>query len=1080
MALRLLLVLLVLVLPAAARAQAAPDGVVEVASGSERVVDVGPVDETVVVSASGIEVFQVSPTSVLVRADQVGGDALVLLRRGGEVTSLQIRGVRPAPPAGPRAGPPPVTGAPRVDVGGQYTLQDPGGDLPVGFTAYHWADWSQATTSFALDARTGVVRTPGGRWGLSDLAASLRTDHLSIEAGDLDEVLAASAGGYGGAGVELRGLRASVAPLDAPLRFGVLAGAYRTRSCCAFAEPDRAMLGGVTVAWVPEHGTWGELLGGALRRGVDPAPSLLLRAAGGWRSDGALVDARYTQAGPGAAASLLARVHATDQVEVHLRASGTSRGFRDPSRTFDAPRSGSATAGVSYRVARVTDLEAELYGVARDAYLSVPALSQAGGRAALHWSPGPVWLSASYERFVKSSEAVSTSGDALGADFGGRTWNRLSLGTNGRVVLQRGLRARVYGALYAGIRVVGQTDLRSTYQVASYEGTTSHTGLLGLRTRAGDLRAEVDGEILVRRKAEANQSLFIGFTDLSWRLRKVLDLGAGASVTTSAPYDRLVWSVNASWTLHLDALSRRQGGLGLRGRVTGVVYLDKNYDGKHDEEEPGLPDVAVTVDGSRTVRTDADGRYRLGGLTVGSHTLSFDRGEMHALGATERQLDVQATRSDEEDLGLTWGGRVQGLLYVDLHDNDIYDNGDFTVPVEEVLLRDTRDVVVARLPAPDGRFAFSGLEAGDYTVIVDPLSLPGGYHPVDPLQKTVQVEEGKPVTVPIRLQAVRALGGIVWEDGDGDGRGGGKQDVGIGGVQVYLSDGQTTHTGPDGTFLFRNLPPGGYAVSTDLSSETQVEVLSKGPKEILDLSFVLPRGTRAPQPQPGHPRRRSSEVTGVALDAPIDVLPQGVVLQVTATAVLSNGETREVTSRARWATSDADVLDVSPTGQVQGKRAGNAGVTAEYQGAAAPPLDFEVLGKPLDQVTVSPVGLRLNPGDTADLRVDVVDKAGRGGEVTPVVTWKVADPRVARVDEQGRLHALHDGATTVTASVGGAASTPLAVQVITAKVTALSIEDLPARMPPGSTCTLRATGYDTDLQVQDVTGTVTWASSDPR
>src|SRR5690606_29022034 len=161
-------------------------------------------------------------------------------------------------------------------------------------------------------------------------------------------------------------------------------------------------------------------------------------------------------------------------------------------------------------------------------------------------------------------------------------------------------------------------------------------------------------------------------------------------------------------------------------------------------------------------------------------------------------------KRETRDFAVIWGGRIQGLLYDDIHRDGAFDNGDPGVSNEMVSLRDERGIIMARTRADGGRFTFSGLKPGPYTVMVDDFSFPAGYRPVDPLEPEVFIEEGRPTNLQIRVQALRAIGGIVYEDTDGDRQVGSKRDLGLGGVEVSLSTGETTRTGPDGSFLFRD------------------------------------------------------------------------------------------------------------------------------------------------------------------------------------------------------------------------------------------------------------------------------------
>jgi hypothetical protein len=59
------------------------------------------------------------------------------------------------------------------------------------------------------------------------------------------------------------------------------------------------------------------------------------------------------------------------------------------------------------------------------------------------------------------------------------------------------------------------------------------------------------------------------------------------------------------------------------GRLTGVVYLDANENGRYDAGETGAPNVTVILDGRYSVRTDASGRYDFPAVVAGHHVLTI-------------------------------------------------------------------------------------------------------------------------------------------------------------------------------------------------------------------------------------------------------------------------------------------------------------------------------------------------------------------------------------------------------------------------------------------------------------------------
>lgn len=59
------------------------------------------------------------------------------------------------------------------------------------------------------------------------------------------------------------------------------------------------------------------------------------------------------------------------------------------------------------------------------------------------------------------------------------------------------------------------------------------------------------------------------------------------------------------------------------GRVTGVIYLDANDDGRFDAGEQGAANVTVILDGRYVARTDAQGRFEFRSVIEGRHLITI-------------------------------------------------------------------------------------------------------------------------------------------------------------------------------------------------------------------------------------------------------------------------------------------------------------------------------------------------------------------------------------------------------------------------------------------------------------------------
>jgi hypothetical protein len=58
------------------------------------------------------------------------------------------------------------------------------------------------------------------------------------------------------------------------------------------------------------------------------------------------------------------------------------------------------------------------------------------------------------------------------------------------------------------------------------------------------------------------------------------------------------------------------------GQITGVVFLDANYNGRSDAGESGAPNVTVVLDGRFSVQTDLNGRFVFPVVATGRHVIT--------------------------------------------------------------------------------------------------------------------------------------------------------------------------------------------------------------------------------------------------------------------------------------------------------------------------------------------------------------------------------------------------------------------------------------------------------------------------
>ncbi len=78
-----------------------------------------------------------------------------------------------------------------------------------------------------------------------------------------------------------------------------------------------------------------------------------------------------------------------------------------------------------------------------------------------------------------------------------------------------------------------------------------------------------------------------------------------------------------------------------------------------------------------------------------------------------------------------------------------------------------------------------------------------------------------------------------------------------------------------------------------------------------------------------------ARLVSVRIAAPDASLPAGTSAQLTLTAVFSDDTSQDVTSQARWSSTDSKVVAINQNATVQGASAGSASVSARFAGQHA-------------------------------------------------------------------------------------------------------------------------------------------------
>jgi uncharacterized protein YjdB len=178
------------------------------------------------------------------------------------------------------------------------------------------------------------------------------------------------------------------------------------------------------------------------------------------------------------------------------------------------------------------------------------------------------------------------------------------------------------------------------------------------------------------------------------------------------------------------------------------------------------------------------------------------------------------------------------------------------------------------------------------------------------------------------------------------------------------------------------------------------------------------------------------DLVGILLTPEQPVMPVGGDTQLTATGLLSDRTTTDLTAVVEWQSSDSGVATVSDgldqEGLLTAAGTGEAVITATAEGITSSEVKVTVTDAELLGISVEPKEVTVAAGDTLSLTCQAAWSDGSRGDASGQVRWVTGNGEVATMDPGGLLTGVAVGRTEVHAEWEATASNVAAVEVIEA------------------------------------------------
>ena len=229
----------------------------------------------------------------------------------------------------------------------------------------------------------------------------------------------------------------------------------------------------------------------------------------------------------------------------------------------------------------------------------------------------------------------------------------------------------------------------------------------------------------------------------------------------------------------------------------------------------------------------------------------------------------------------------------------------------------------------------------------------------------------------------------------------------------------------------------------------------------------------------------NATVTSITLNPTSATLPIGAQRQFSATANFSDGSSQDVSSVVAWSSDNTPVATVGTTsanlGLVSSVGSGTAHVSAgfSYAGATATgSAPVTVTTATLTSIAITPSSALLAPASGTQLTATGTFSDGTVLRINPSVQWSSADNTIATVNTTGFVTGQSGGIVAITAQQGSVTATTN-ILVESAALSSIQISPPNSQVPVSILRQFKATGTFANGDIQDLTGFVSWTSSNP-
>lgn len=221
----------------------------------------------------------------------------------------------------------------------------------------------------------------------------------------------------------------------------------------------------------------------------------------------------------------------------------------------------------------------------------------------------------------------------------------------------------------------------------------------------------------------------------------------------------------------------------------------------------------------------------------------------------------------------------------------------------------------------------------------------------------------------------------------------------------------------------------------------------------------------------------SPTVSSIQVSPTSTVVGIGLQQQFNATAHLSDGTTKDMTSSVQWISSDVNIASIATGGAATGASPGTVTITAQSGSVkATATLKVSSAVANLVSIAISPAASSMAVNTSQQFSATGTYTDGSIADLTNLVTWASSSPAIAAIAPNGIASAATAGTVNISASLASI-SQSTALTVTAPSIVSISVTPVGLTLAIGVNQQFVATATYSDGSSSDLVSGVTWTSS---